>query len=327
MTYFTTALALALFVQSPAYGFDLQGHRGARGLAPENTLPAFERALTIGVSTLELDLGLSRDNVLVVHHDLRLNADMTRDANGEYVSGVQPTIRSLTLAQLKQYDVGRARPGSRTAQAFPQQQPHDGARIPTLAEVIALTERLGASNVRFNIETKLTPHSPADTADAVTFARAVAEMVQAHGLAARVSVQSFDWRSLTALRTLAPEIARVCLSAQAATFDTIERGRPGASPWTAGLDVDDVAGSVPRLVAQAGCAVWSPQFRDATVETIAEAHRLGLTVSVWTVNEAADIARLIDMRVDGIITDYPDRAREVMAARGMALPARVGRKE
>lgn len=317
------ALALVLLVQSPAYGFDLQGHRGARGLAPENTLDAFELALRLGVNTLELDLGMSRDDVLVVHHDLRLNPDMTRDANGAYSSETEISIRSLPLAQIRQYDVGRAKPGSRTAQTFPQQQPRDGARIPTLAEVFALADRLGARDVRFNIETKLTPRSGAETPDPETFARAVTDAVRQHGLAGRVTVQSFDWRTLAALRTIAPDIARVCLTSETPGFDTIARGKPGASAWTAGLDVDDFGGSAPRLVAAAGCKTWSPQFRSVTRAAVAEAHGLGLTVIPWTANEPADLAQLIGMKVDGIITDYPDRARDVMRAKRLALPVPI----
>ena len=126
-----------------------------------------------------------------------------------------------------------------------------------------------------------------------------------------------------ALKRIAPEIERVCLTAEALNFDTIQRGEPGPSPWLAGLDIDDFAGSVPRLVAAAGCAVWSPLYRNAKPDDIAAAKALGLKVIPWTVNERADMERLIALGVDGIITDYPDRLRAVMAEKNMPLPPQV----
>jgi glycerophosphoryl diester phosphodiesterase len=320
-TLATTLFCCAL--SATAAGFDLQGHRGARGLAPENTIEGFATALSIGVATLELDLGMTRDGVVVVHHDIWLNPDTTRTPDGDFLSLRGPALRALTLAELKRYDVGRLKPGTRYAQMFPEQRAADGARIPTLAEVFELVQRVGAQHVRFNIETKLTPASGADTSDPETFAAAVAAEVRAAGLTDRVTVQSFDWRTLSALRRIAPEIPRVCLTAERPGFDTIERGRPGPSPWTAGLAVDDVGGSTPRLVAAAGCAVWSPAFRDVTQGSLAEAKSLSLKVVPWTVNERADMERLIGMGVDGLITDYPDRLRSLLAERGIPLPPRV----
>jgi glycerophosphoryl diester phosphodiesterase len=200
----SAALLLGLLA-GPALGFDLQGHRGARGLAPENTLEAFARALAIGVTTLELDLAMTKDGVLVISHDRRLNPDHTRGPDGQFLSSEGPPIRALTLAEVKAYDVGRLKPGSAYAASLPQQQAVDGARIPALTELFALTRRLGAEHVRFNIETKITPTSGAETPDAEAFAAAFAATVRAAGMTARVSIQSFDWRTLMAMQRIAPE--------------------------------------------------------------------------------------------------------------------------
>jgi glycerophosphoryl diester phosphodiesterase len=313
------ALLLGLAAAS-AQAFDLQGHRGARGLAPENTLEGFALALSLGVTTLELDLAMTRDDVLVVSHDRRLNPDHTRGPDGNFLAAEGPPIRTLTLAELQRYDVGRLRPGSAYAAAFPEQRPADGARIPTLAALFEWAR--GAAHVRFNIETKVTPTSGAETPDPEAFATAVAAAIRAAGLTARTSVQSFDWRTLMALKRIAPEIERVCLTAEALNFDTIKRGEPGPSPWTSGFDIDDF-GSVPRLVAAAGCAMWSPLYRNAKPDDVAAARALGLKVIPWTVNERPDMERLIALGVDGLITDYPDRLRAVMAAKEMALPPQV----
>jgi glycerophosphoryl diester phosphodiesterase len=303
--------------------FDLQGHRGARGLAPENTLPAFATALSIGVTSLELDLAMTSDGVLVVSHDRRLNPDHTRGPDGTFLDGEGPAIRSLTLAQVERYDVGRLKPGTAYAAAFPEQRGMDGVRIPTLTSVFDLVRQVKADHVRFNIETKLTPTSGADTPDPEMFAAAVLQAVREAGLAARVSIQSFDWRTLVILRRIAPQIARVCLTMDGGASDTLQRGRPGASPWTAGLDIDDFGGSTPKLVAAAGCSAWSPNQGNVTAASLAEAQGLGLKVIPWTVNERPDMERLIQMGIDGIITDYPNRLRAVMTEKDMPLPPAV----
>ncbi len=324
---FTCRLAILLsalvLLAAPAAAFDLEGHRGARGLMPENTLPAFRAALAVGVTTLELDVGMTRDGVLVVHHDPTLNPDTTRGPDGRFLEGRGPPLRWLRFDELRTYDVGRLKPGTNYAGTFREQQAVDGTRVPALTELFAMVRDAKADHVRFNIETKLTPQAPEETADPETFASVLAAAIRNAGLTERAMVQSFDWRTLATLRRIAPEITRVCLSVESPRFDTIERGRPGPSPWTAGLDVDDYDGSVPRLVAAAGCAVWSPAFRNLTPETLKEAKGLGLKVVPWTVNDPADMDRLIDAGVDGIISDYPDRLRRVLAAREKPLPPQV----
>lgn len=318
-----TAVTAMVALTGVTQAFDLQGHRGARGLAPENTLEAFATALSIGVTTLELDISMTKDGVLVIHHDVWLNPDTTRGPDGAFLAQRGPAVHALTLAEVKRYDVGRLKPGSQYAANFLEQRAVDGARIPALTELFDLVARSGTHHVRFNIETKLTPATGADTSDPPTFAAALAGAIRAAGLTARAAVQSFDWRTLQELRRIAPEIARVCLSAQQRRFDTIQQGRPGASPWTAGLDVDDFDGSTPKLVAAAGCSVWSPAFRDLTPERLAEAKRLRLAVIPWTVNEHAEMERLVAMGVDGLITDYPDRLRTVLSERNLPLPPTV----
>ena len=314
---------ISLAASFPSIAFDLQGHRGARGLAPENTIEAFSTALSIGVTTLELDVGMTKDGVLVVHHDEWLNPDITRGPDGAFLSQRGPAIYSKTLEEVKRYDVGRLKPGTAYAARLPEQRPRDGARIPTLGEVFGLVRRTGAEHIRLNIETKLTPTSGPDVPDPELFAKTVAAAVRDAGLTERVSIQSFDWRTLIVLRRVAPEIIRICLTSEQPGQATVERGKPGPSPWTAGLDVDEFGGSVPRLVAAADCSVWSPRFEDLTSERMAEANSLGIRVIPWIVNEPDQMDRLIVMGVGGIITDYPDRLRRVLAANNMSLPPSV----
>ena len=305
-------IALALWSCASAHAFDLQGHRGTRGLAPENTLVAFQRALALGVTTLETDLAVTRDGALVISHDPVLNPDLVRGPDGKWLPSKGPPIHSLTLEQVRTYDVGRTNPASAYGKQYPEQQPADGQRFPTLKEVFAL----GAGNkVRFAIETKITPASGSDTPDPVTFAKLVVDAIREAGMTGRVEVLSFDWRTLVEVKKLAPEIRTVCITQSTPNFDNATN-----STWTAGLELSRHDGSVPKLVRAAGCNTWSSFFRNLTPATIAEGQSLGLTVLPWTVNDPVDMARLIDWKVDGLITDYPDRARKVMVDKGLPLP-------
>lgn len=321
-----TVMAVAAVVLAQAAAgqdatFDLQGHRGARGLAPENTLAGFSRALEIGVSTLELDCGVTKDGIVVVSHDRLLSPDHTRDAAGRFLEAPGPAIVDVAYEELRQYDVGRMKPGSEYAAAFPEQQPVDGERIPRLADVFALVERSGNSTVRFNIETKIDPAHPLQSVSALAFARALADAIRDAGMASRTTVQSFDWRTLRLLGALAPEIGLAALTDQQPDEDTVEIGKPGASAWLGELDVDDHEGSVPKLVQALGAKTWSPHARDLTPALVIEAHALGLAVVPWTVNDPKDMERAIAAGVDGLITDYPDRLRNVLQSKGIAVPA------
>jgi glycerophosphoryl diester phosphodiesterase len=307
-------LALGL-AAAPAPALDLQGHRGARGLAPENTLPAFQRALELGVTTLELDTAVTRDGVVVISHDMALNPDHTRDAAGRFLDQPGPAIRTLTWAQLQAYDVGRLKPGSDYARQFPEQQAIDGTRIPRLSDLFDLVKRSGDAEVRFDIETKVAPDQPEETLSPEPFARAVVEEVRKAGMAARTQIQSFDWRTLQVVQRIAPEIPTVYLSIQR-RMDNIAAGRPEGSRWTAGIQFRD-HGSVPKMIKAAGGSAWSVYFGDLTPELAREAQALGLKVLVWTVNEPAAMERMLAFGVDGLITDRPDLARKVLEARGL----------
>ena len=300
--------------------FDLQGHRGARGHYPENSLPGFEAALALGVTTLEMDLAATRDGVVVVHHDRRLDPARTRGPDGAWLTAPAPAIVELSRAELAAYDIGRARPGGKVAQRFPDQRGLDRVAIPTLAEVLAFAEARSGGTMRYNLEIKTSPLAPEETLAPDAFAAALARVVEPAGIGARAMVQSFDWRGLQAFQALAPGIPTVYLSAEARWLDNLERGRPGASRWTAGLDLDSFGGSAPAAIRAAGGAVWSPYFRGLRAAELREAQALGLKVVVWTVNDPADMAALIELGVDGIITDYPDRLRRVMAEKGLVLP-------
>ena len=310
-----TAATLALLAAS-AGALDLQGHRGARGLAPENSLASFERALKHGVTTLELDLAVTRDGVVVIHHDLALNPDITRDANGRWLDAPSAPIHSLDWAELQRYDVGRIKPGTRYAAQHPQQEPLDGTRIPRLADLFDLVKRGGPGfeRVRFAIETKLSPLQPGATLPPERFAAVVVEAIRKAGMQQRVQILSFDWRSLQAVQRIAPEMATVYLTIQQRGFDNIGAQRSEDSPWTAGLRYRE-HGSVPKMIKAAGGKFWSVHFADIDAALVKEAQALGLKVLVWTVNDAPTMQRMLDLGIDGLITDRPDIAATVLRER------------
>jgi glycerophosphoryl diester phosphodiesterase len=257
---------------------DVQGHRGARGHRPENTLPGFQYAIELGVDTLELDVGVSRDGVVVVHHDRRLNPDVARGPDGQWLRPPTPTIHSLDYEKLRTYDVGRIRPGSEYAARFPHQQPVDGTRIPRLADLFAMA---ASTRVRFNIELKLLASHPGETLPAEPFTDAVIAEVRKGGMERRSTLQSFDWRAVAAVERKAPGLATAYLA-----------------------EAED--SELPK-VRDAGARTWSPDYRALTKAKLDDAHASGMRVVVWTVNEPRDIARMIEWGVDGIISDYPDR--------------------
>jgi glycerophosphoryl diester phosphodiesterase len=236
------------------------------------------------------------------------------------VAGHQgPLIRSLTYSQLQAYDIGRINPESAYAKTFNTQQPRDGTRMPTLAALFDRVNALGAKDVRFNIETKINPSQSADTVGPEEMTRALLKVVNDAGMAHRVAIQSFDWRTLKLVQQLAPAIPTVYLTTQTANSDNLQTGE-----WTAGLKFADF-GSAPKMVKAAGGAVWSPNGGAVTEALVKEAQSLGLKVIPWTINNPADMQRLLGWGVDGIITDYPDRLRAVMQPRGMALPAPIAK--
>jgi glycerophosphoryl diester phosphodiesterase len=299
-------------VEQPAKKIDIIGHRGAAGLMPENTLSAFQRACEIGVDAIELDALLTADSNIIVHHDYALKPEITRTPQGEWLERPGPTIRKLTLAKLKTYDVGRLKPGTRYSRRYPEQQPVDGERIPTLGEVISLLEAKCDPTTQLWVEIKTNPEEPDFTPAPETVANAVVQLLNKRNFTGRVRILSFDWRSLVQVQKIAPNIATVYLSLEGRSLNNIKPGQPGASPWMAGLDIDDFSGSIPQAVKTAGGRYWAPYYKHLTYDLVNGAHELGIQVFVWTPDKRSEMIRLIEMGVDGIITNRPDILRSIV---------------
>jgi glycerophosphoryl diester phosphodiesterase len=310
--------ALWLCAGGEVMAFDIEAHRGGRALLPENTLPSFANALSMGVNTLELDIGVTRDGAVVVSHERKLNPDLARGPDGVYVAPPGTRFVQLRLEDVKRYDVGQIRPGSSYAAQFPDQRAVPGTRIPTLIEVFDLVRRSGDGAVRFNIETKIDPNHPEESPDPQRFVSVLLDLAQTERMSDRIMVQSFDWRTLQLVQKRAASIPTVYLTQQKGAGATIALDK--ATEWTAGFNPGDYGHSLPRTIKAAGGAIWSPYFRDVDADLISESHRLGLKVVVWTVNKPDDIAAMIDIGVDGIISDHPDVLRKVAGEKGIVLP-------
>jgi glycerophosphoryl diester phosphodiesterase len=339
----TLAAALVCGGAAPAVAagsdrdFDLQAHRGGVALTVENTLPAFAKALELGVSTLELDVQITEDGHAVLTHDRDPNPAkcvdtapaFAGDPEFPYVPGAT-YIKDLTLAQVRTIDCG-----SLAQPQFPGQEVHPGEPMPLLSEVLDLVNDYRAHQVTLNIETKVEAGAPWQTAPREEFVQAVVRDVRAARLLDQVTIQSFDWGALMRVREVEPRLPIVALS-NGQQF--LQAGREGASPWLGGLDVDDFPGSLQqKFVAAAasfGADAVSPVHGDpqnggvgdtgyvpfTTQELVDAAHRAGMTVIPWTIDDRATIEALMDLGVDGIITDRPDVLRAIMAERHLKLP-------
>ena len=307
---FVLSLAAAVF-STAAFGFDLQGHRGARGLAPENTLPSFQVALDLGVDTLECDMAITRDGVVVIYHDLHLNPDITRGPDGKWLDKPGPAISALTFAELQQYDVGRIKPGTDYAKLFPDQKAVDGTRIPRLSDLFDLVRKSGNTKVNFDCETKISPLERAATFAVEDFTRLAIAEIRKAGMERRTMIQSFDWSSLQLIQKEAPEIRTMYLTSPR----TLKPDYRKPSPWLAGFAPEAYGDSVPKAVHAAGGRIWAPNQTFLTPAMLAEARSLGILVIPWTVNDPPMMAKLLEMGVDGIISDRPDLVQVEMRKR------------
>ena len=285
------------------------GHRGARGLLPENTIPAFSKAMELGVDYIELDVGVTKDTIVVIHHDYQLNPDTTRNERGQYLTGDLPAIRDLTVSELQRYDVGRINPSSDYFQEIRTQQPMDGCRIPTLTDVAQLLNE-SESSTKLLIEVKSARNNPGLTYDSVELAVRVADEIKALKLASRVVIQSFDWQVLRTVKECIKKIKVWHLTCERPDYNTVDDSKRGL--WT-GTAMSACQNSVPKMVKANGGTHWGCNIAALSLDRIEEARELGLKVCAWTANEPEEFEFLAKAGVFGIVTDYPDRLAKFLA--------------
>src|SRR5579863_314378 len=240
------ALTMLSSLSLPAFAFDIEAHRGGRALFPENTLVSFSGALSMGVNTLELDMGITNDDVIVVSHERWLNPDLAKGPDGNYVASPGIPYVGIPLSEVKKYDVGVINPESKYAANFPDQKKVPGTKIPTLAEVFALVRKSGDNQVKLNIETKIDPNHPENSPDPERFVTLLLDLLKKEHFEDRVIVQSFDWRTLQLVQKRAPKIPTAYLTIQLGPQPNVTLDKPSA--WTAGFDPVTHGGSVPAAI-------------------------------------------------------------------------------
>tara|TARA_B100001123_G_scaffold446561_1_gene601403 strand:+ start:191 stop:1174 length:984 start_codon:yes stop_codon:yes gene_type:complete len=313
MTFLFLIAALLLIISCEVRTIDVQGHRGARGLRPENTLSGFDLAMDLGVTTIELDLAVTKDRQVIVTHNPYIYGKICCNNDGSSLAvdslGRGQLIKDLTLVEIKQFDCGRLNPDTARFPVPPRIN-IPGEKMPTLNEVFSLVRAKG-NTVYLNIEMKIDPRYNI-TIPEIEFVKIVVDVIQTNGIKDRVILQSFNWRSLEIVKQIDPEIKTAGLLGSS-TFLPIHDSIP--SPWLNGIGFDTAGGSALDILnqAQTYIDIFSPLWRLVVPEdslylnsSVNEIQESGFPVIPWTVNRQDDMKTLIQLGVAGIITDYPD---------------------
>ena len=289
------------------------GHRGARGILPENSMVGFDFALSIGVDLLEFDVLLSRDDIPVITHNHEFHGSAVRGADGAFLNGEHPRVASLTMAEIERFDIGRLNTDTEYGRRFPDQAQMDGVRVPRLSELLQLVSQPRYSAACLMLELKSDPDLAQDSAVRERIVSTVCGEVRSAGVTDRTLLHSFDWALLAECRRQAPDMPLSFLTQlQDNGHDVGEDSSILVTP-----DFSNPETSVPDEVSRAGGSLWCPHFTELDAAALARARELGLAVAVWTVNEPGDIEAMIDLRVDAIVTDYPGRVQQRLSERGL----------
>lgn len=308
--------------------FDLEAHRGGRDIRPENTLYSYAYAIELGATSIECDMQLTKDGQIVMSHNPILNSDITRDENGNYIENNKYDIRLMTVDELKKFDVGVMDPncGEYYDLHGKTQFTYD-AKIPTLEELMQLIQSYGDKNIVLNIETKSYPDPASagykNNADPKKFVEVFNNIVKKYDMEDRVVLQSFDWQTLIEMKKLNPNISTSALWQEQPSWgrdsESLRRYEKKKSPWLGGLDIKDYQGNPVKAAHAIGADIISPYYTEISKQDVDEAHSLGMKVVPWTVNNEKDMNMLLDMGVDGIISDKPWLLKQVLEKRNIKL--------
>ena len=308
--------------------FDLEAHRGGRDVRPENTLYSYAYAIELGATSIECDMQLTKDGQIVMSHNPILNSDITRDENGNYIENNKYDIRLMTVDELKKFDVGVMDPncGEYYDLHGKTQFTYD-AKIPTLEELMQLIQSYGDKNIVLNIETKSYPDPASarykNNADPKKFVEIFNNIVKKYDMEDRVVLQSFDWQTLIEMKKLNPNISTSALWQEQPSWgrdsESLRRYEKKKSSWLGGLDIKDYQGNPVKAAHAIGTDIISPYYTEISKQDVDEAHSLDMKIVPWTVNNEKDMNMLLDMGVDGIISDKPWLLKQVLEKRNIKL--------
>ena len=282
----------------------IYGHRGARGVLPENTLESFKYLFENNIRAYETDILISKDNIPVITHDFKLDPSYTKDVNGNWIEDENIKIIDLTYEEILKYDVGTLNKLSKYGRKFINQKSLDNQKIPKLSDLLKLSSDNEFDDLLINLEIKSTPIEEGLTPSPEEMVKIVIDEVGRSNLSDKIIYSSFDWRVLREIKERDPKIPRAHLTsgAKGKIYDK--------SPW---LDFTPLHSEVdlPKLIKALGGSAWHPNYKDVNKEIIEISRNEGLPVNVWTVNKEQDMLRMIDYGVDGIMTDYPLKLMEL----------------
>ena len=282
----------------------IYGHRGARGNLPENTLESFSFLFENEINAFETDILISKDLIPVITHDFRLDINMTKDAEGNWIKDENIKIYDLTYEEILNYDVGSINKLSGYGRRFLNQKSLTNQKIPKLSDIFDLINSKGIKDLVLNLEIKSTPVEENLTPSPKEMVSIIKKEIEKSKLGKKILISSFDWRILKEFNVQMPDITRGYLSFQQNTGVKIEKTIYKNSPWL-DLTLEFNEYNLPSLIKQLGGKVWCPFYRDIGKKDLEMAHNEDLVVNVWTVNKEDDMMRMIEYGVDAIITDYP----------------------
>ena len=294
---------MKMILSKPDY-IKIYGHRGARGVLPENTLESFKYLFENNIHAYETDILISKDFIPVITHDFRLDPSYTKDINDNWIEDENIKIIDLTYDQILQFDVGTLNKLSKYGRKFVNQKSLQNQKIPKLSELLKLTSDNIVEDLLINLEIKSTPIEKNLTPEPDEMVKIIIDEVSRSNLEDRIIYSSFDWRVLREIKERDSKIPRAYLTSGA-------RGKIyDKSPW---LDFTPLHNGVelPELIKALGGSAWHPNYKDVNKEIVQTSHDKGLPVNVWTVNRESDMLRMIDYGVDGIMTDYPLKLKEL----------------
>ena len=288
----------------------IYGHRGARGDLPENTLDSFKYLFENNINAYETDILISKDLIPVITHDFRLDPSFTKDEEGDWITDENIKIFDLTYNEILKFDVGSLNKLTRYGRRFLNQRSLENQKIPKLDELLELSSKNLSQDIIINLEIKSTPDEKNLTPDPKEMVQIVLNDIKKSNLQDKIIISSFDWRILREVKNQSPEISRAYLTFQQEKGMKIKKTIYSKSPWIDHIPLTIVY-DLPKIIKELGGSAWHPYYKDINKKAVKDAHDYNLPVNVWTVNDEYNMLKMIEYEVDGIMTDYPLKLKEL----------------